>query len=79
MDAIFADMGGEPDKIGGNKVSDEALLHAVATTVTQLLKSGLRLCDVREMLPFAEPFRSNWERTETLIDKMHKTGEENAG
>jgi len=74
MDTLFADLGGEPDKVGGNKLSDEALGHAVTITVAQLQGSGLRMTEIRQMLPFAEPFRSNWDRAEALIEQMNAEG-----
>jgi hypothetical protein len=79
MDALFADLGGQPDKVGGSMVSDETLSHAVAVTVAQLRESGLRMAEIRQMLPFAEPFRSNWERAESMIDQMSVEGKEHVG
>jgi hypothetical protein len=69
MDALYADLGSEPDKVGGNLISDEALAHAVTTTMTQLHTAGISFTEIREMLPFAEPFRSNWDRAEKLINQ----------
>ncbi len=66
MDALFADLGGEPDKVTGNALSDEALHHVVTTTIGKLLESGVKADDIIAMLKVTEPFRSNWERAEVL-------------
>lgn len=77
MDSLFADLGGEPDKIGGSKVSDEALKQAAISTIEQLRGSGIATGEIKQMLPFVEPFRSNWERAEPLIGSLYGNGEEN--
>lgn len=68
MDALFADLGGAPDKVTGASLSDDALDHIVSTTVSRLLESGIKVADIEAMLRVTEPFRSNWDRTETLLD-----------
>ncbi len=67
MDALFADMGGEPDKVGGNIASDDTLSYAAFTTYKALLESGISTQDVKTMMRVAEPFRSNWSRTEEIL------------
>lgn len=67
MDALFADLGGEPDKVYGNETSDETLQHVVTTTYKQLLDSAIKSDEVIEMMRLAEPFRSNWQRTEEIL------------
>ncbi len=75
MDALFADLGGEPDKVTGNATSDDALRHAVNTTCKLLVDSGIRMDEVVEMMRVAEPFRSNWKRTEEILDEPAVQGE----
>ncbi len=75
MDTLFADLGGEPDKVGGNKVSDEALAQAIVSTVEHLKKSDIEANEIRQMLPFVEPFRSNWDRAEPLIGDLFGDGD----
>jgi hypothetical protein len=70
MDALFADLGGEPDKVSGNATSDDTLSHATTTTYKLLSDSGIKREDIIEMLRLTEPFRSNWKRTEELLDKI---------
>jgi hypothetical protein len=69
MDALFADMGGEPDRVGGNVASDDTLRYAAFTTYRALLKSGILAEDVMAMMRVAEPFRSNWSRTEEILNE----------
>lgn len=69
MDALFADLGGQPDKVTGNELSDDALDHIVSTTVTRLIESGVKGNDILAMLKVTEPFRSNWDRSEELANK----------
>jgi hypothetical protein len=69
MDALFADLGGQPDKVTGNELSDEALDHIVDTTISKLLESGVKGDVIVAMLKVTEPFRSNWDRAEDLIHK----------
>lgn len=79
MDALFADLGGSPDKVTGNEVSDEALAHMVTTTIAKLLESGLGTDVVVDMLSVAEPFRSNWDRAETIANNYIAEEYERAG
>lgn len=74
MDALFADLGGSPEKVAGNTTSDETLQYTVDTTVRRLRESGVSDDDIAEMLRFAEPFRSNWQRTEALLGDLQAGG-----
>jgi hypothetical protein len=78
MDALFADMGETPEKVGGNPASDQMLQHAIDATVRTLSKSGLTKDEIIEMLEHAPPFRSDWKRTMVLLKNapwMEKTRE----
>jgi len=75
MDALLADLGGEPEKVKGNAVSDETLSHTVRTTVRRLRASGVKPEDLSMMLQLTEPFRSNWPATERLLTQI-ASGEE---
>lgn len=74
LDALLADLSGEPEKVGGSEVSDPSLAHAVATTVAHLRRIGLSDEDIVDALSFAEPFRSNWKRTEGLLTTIIGSG-----
>ncbi len=67
MDALFADLGSSPNKVAGNATSDESLRQALQAAVKQLKDGKVSLAEIKEMLQFVEPFRSNWERTEPLF------------
>jgi len=70
MDALFADMGGTPDCVTGTPASDEILRHAVNATFRQLIGANISLQDLKLMMQTAEPFRSNWTRTETILNEL---------
>lgn len=70
MDALFADLGDSPSKVAGNSTSDESLHQALQATVNQLRDGKVSLAEIKEMLQFVEPFRSNWERTEPLLEQL---------
>jgi hypothetical protein len=74
MDALFADLGGEPDKVSGNVISEETLRSVVATTADRLRQSGILLPEITEMLRITEPFRSNWSATEKLLEALDAGG-----
>ncbi len=69
MEALFADLGSEPDKVAGNATTDETLRYAVNATFELLVKSGIRAPEIIEMLKLTEPFRSNWHRTEEILNE----------
>lgn len=70
MDALFADLGGSPERVTGNTISEETLRHTVLTTVKRLKDAGVPEEDLPDMLRLAEPFRSNWSRTEEFLDRI---------
>jgi hypothetical protein len=79
MDALFADLGGAPDKVTGNALSDDALDHVVSTTVAKLLETGVKADDIVAMLKVTEPFRTHWDRAEELANNYISGGEVCAG
>ena len=70
MDAFFADLGSSPNKVVGSATSDESLHQALQAAVKQLRDGKINLAEIKEMLQFVEPFRSNWERTEPLLEQL---------
>ncbi len=70
MDALFADLGSSPNKVVGNSISDEALSQALQATVKRLREGQISSSEIKVMVQFVEPFRSNWERTEPLVQQL---------
>ena len=70
VDALFADVSGQPEKVSGGTISIESLEYATAETFKTLSQSGLAYEAIAEMLRMTEPFRSNWERIEEVIGKI---------
>lgn len=68
LDAVFADISGDPEKVGGEVMSEEALKHAVLATFRQLSAAGIPSPEIREMMRTNEPFQSNWPRTQQFFD-----------
>ena len=79
MDALYADMGGEPDKITASTLSDEALRSIIETTARKLLDTGVKSEFILVMFKVTEPFRSNWERTEAILVQLFGEGNNLAG
>ncbi len=67
MDALFADLGGDSSSVVGDATSEQALRYAAVTTFAHLSRTVKSLDDVLTMMRVAEPFRSNWERTEQIL------------
>ena len=68
MDAIFADIGGTPDSNGNSSTSDDALHYAAVTTFSYLTESGQSAESAIEVMRDTDPFRSNWERTQAILE-----------
>lgn len=69
LDALFADFGDNADGLSNSSVSDDALGYAAISTFEQLTKLGRLKDEALEIMKVAEPFRSNWDRTELIIDE----------
>jgi hypothetical protein len=69
-DAIFADLAGAPEQVKPARLDDSALETLFAETWSALVKRGFIPDQIPAMLQAAEPFRSNWDRTEDLIGRV---------
>ena len=78
LDMFYADMGSDPELIPENTTPDEALCHAVSTTVAKLQDDGVEPEELIDMMQFAEPFKSNWTRTEVLLADLDLGGTSSA-
>lgn len=67
MDALFADMGGTPDRMGNATTSDDSLHLAAVTTFRFLTDSGEPAERALSAMRDTEPFRSNWDRTREIL------------
>ena len=74
VDALLADLGGLADSVIGNPTSDEALTYAVQTTFDHLIRTTNTKDEVFTIMQVAEPFRSNWERTEEILRRGWEGG-----
>ncbi|MCG3776434.1 MAG: hypothetical protein JW395_3293 [Nitrospira sp.] len=70
MDALYADMGGDPDKISASALDDSALKSIIETTAQKLVATGITAENILLMFRVTEPFRSNWERTELMFNEL---------
>ena len=67
MDALYADLGGDSASMVRDGTSEQALRYAAVTTFAHLCRTVKSVEDVLTMMRVAEPFRSNWERTEQIL------------
>ena len=74
-DALFADLAGSPETVKAVDLTDEVLVRLVHETVTSLRDKGFDLEATMEMCRVAEPFRSHWERGETMVLKVWSEAE----
>lgn len=70
IDSLFADTAGQPDQVSGGALSRDAHRHVVETTFRHLISTGLGASDVVNMLRVSDPFKSNWEATEEILDEL---------
>lgn len=67
MDAIFADLAGEPENVKSERLSEETLVNLLRISADGLISHGIKPEQIPEMLRVVEPFRSNWDRTEVIL------------
>lgn len=68
VDAVFADLAESPEDVKGESLSKDELRDALEPTLRALRENGIPESVVPEMLRTVEPFRSNWERVEEMLD-----------
>ena len=74
MDALFADLGSDPDSLAGSIISDESLDLAVRETWQVLTGQGVKADEITGMLQAAEPFHSNWARAQLVVSELTPGG-----
>ena len=78
LDALFADIGAQPECVSGEAMSPDTYEKTVATTYLHLISKGLQQDDVVDMLRVTEPFRSHWPTTESILARLTKELSDNA-
>ena len=73
LDALFADIGGDPQSLVNATTSLESLEYAALSTFNHLNLFLHSRQDVLDAMKVAEPFRSNWEMTAKILSQA--TGE----
>ena len=69
LDALHADMAGNPEQIAADVVDDATLTQAVQSTLVRLLERKFDLETISAMLRDVDPFRSSWETTQRIINE----------
>jgi len=70
VDALFADLGGQPEAVSSAKIAEDDLAILVETTFRVIAQAGTAAASIPEMLRLAEPFRSQWERVEPQVTSL---------
>jgi len=70
IDSLFSDVSSSPESVTTRGLDDESFRDLVCSTFTTLRKSDFEKDDVVLMLSSAEPFRSNWETAQKVIELM---------
>lgn len=69
LDALHADMAGNPEQIAADAVDDATLTQAVQSTLARLMEKKFDLETITSMLKDVDPFRSSWESTQRIINE----------
>jgi hypothetical protein len=75
MDAIFADLAGNPESVKQQQVTDDVLSEMLAITRERMLETGIDPAVIAEMLQATEPFRSNWDRVELMLEQLQEASD----
>jgi hypothetical protein len=70
MDAVFADLAGSPEDVKSESLSDDLLRSLLETTLVGMRSYGIKEDSIPEMLRTTEPFRSEWERVDAMLESM---------
>jgi hypothetical protein len=70
MDAIFADLAGSPEAVANQTLTPSSLQSVLEVTYAGLTAAGVMEEHIPRMLQVAEPFRSHWDLTETLLEQI---------
>lgn len=70
LDMVFADVGNSPETVGPESLSEDALTESLHILVTRLTGSGIPRQTIRDMLKTTEPYKSDWERSDKILESM---------
>lgn len=73
-DTLYADFGNDVQDVTSNISSEDALQYAVEKTYENLLLSGFSRDETLAMMKAAEPFRSNWDASNTILQRATVEG-----
>jgi len=65
---IFADMGGDPDKLARMEIADDDLKSIIETMYSKLQENGFTHSAILAAMNTADPFRLNWDFTLSVLE-----------
>jgi hypothetical protein len=74
MDGIFADLATSPESVENHHLDEQTLRTHLETTWRGLADHGFDAALIPDLLRAVEPFRSHWERTESLLETIRPEG-----
>ncbi|MBK9241031.1 MAG: ATP-binding protein [Acidobacteria bacterium] len=77
VDALFADVGTQPDQVANSVLSDDAFHLAFDATYSHLRSHKFSADEIRTVLKALEPFRSHWQAVEQLLQPIEPEANEN--
>jgi len=73
LDALYADLNNEPDTVITEGISEEYLIEWALRSYDHFIATeDMDRERVINVMKVIEPFKSNWDRTETILDKVRK-------
>lgn len=70
IDAIYADLAASPESVRVERLADDTLEDLLAITYSGFLSAGFDSEELPGLLRAVEPFRSNWDRVEALLENL---------
>lgn len=70
LDMVFADVGNSPEQVGPEALTEEALAGSLQILVARLVDSGITMQSIIDMLKTTEPYKSDWERSQKILESM---------
>ena len=77
IDTFFADVSSQPESVSPRAMGEKEFSDLVRETCLSLESSGYPKDEIRLMMTSAEPFRSNWDATENIINSVAGADQKN--